>query len=163
MKIVSPIKDIAIGLSNICRFGGQIREHYNVAQHSLIVTSLAPERLKKVALMHDAAEAYIGDVIKPLKVILGYNYKAIENEFERIIFSKFGIDHNCIELIKPYDRIALEMEHDHFFGDRNLLREYMIKMFEATGVIWDIEFSSKLFYTTFCKLFNASYQFDSIF
>ncbi|RYF85792.1 MAG: hypothetical protein EOO03_12755, partial [Chitinophagaceae bacterium] len=69
------INDIATALSRIPRFGGHTCAFYSVAQHSVLVAALAPDYLKKEALLHDAAEAYLGDVIKPLKHILGKKYQ----------------------------------------------------------------------------------------
>ena len=85
------LDDVAKGLSNICRFGGQITDFYSVAQHTLLVWYLAPPHLKRAALLHDAAEAYLGDVVKPLKVLLGASYSKFEVEFERVIFDKYGV------------------------------------------------------------------------
>lgn len=64
------INDIALGLSNACRWAGQIRPFYSVAQHSVLVSLIAPEELKPVALMHDTHESYTHDLAKPLKDLL---------------------------------------------------------------------------------------------
>lgn len=107
--------DIANGLGNICRFGGQTPEFYSVAQHSILVYLLAPRQLKLHALMHDATEAYLGDVIKPLKNILGHTYTDIEKKFESVIAEWCEIDVARFKEIKPFDRQALEMEYEYFF------------------------------------------------
>jgi uncharacterized protein len=104
------IYDIAHGLSLICRFGGQITRFYSVAQHSLLVTALAPHNLKKVALLHDASEAFLGDVIKPLKALLGKSYSEIEASFEEVIFHKFGLDFGKLAEVKSYDIQAAWLE-----------------------------------------------------
>lgn len=106
------IVDIAHALSNICRFGGHASQFYSVAQHSCIVAYFAPEHLKMAGILHDAAEAYLGDVIKPLKVILGDSYKVLEDRFEMVIGNKFGVPMCDFKAIKKYDMMALEMEHE---------------------------------------------------
>ncbi len=106
------LEDIACALSKICRFGGQIREFYSVAQHCCIVHALAPEDIKKEALLHDAAEAYLGDVIKPLKVMLP-GYDEIESRFMSVIIKYFHLDPDKLAQVKPYDKMALEVEHEY--------------------------------------------------
>lgn len=106
------IEDIAIGLANICRFGGQIPQFYSVANHSLLVCALAPFSHKKEALLHDATEAYLGDVVKPLKNILGSSYMDIEKRFQECINIKFGLDPEKLSNIKAADTRALVLEED---------------------------------------------------
>lgn len=103
--------DIGTGLANFCRFGGQLSRHYSVAQHSILVMLLAPDHLKPAAILHDASEGYLGDVIKPLKVILGAIYGDIETRFTEVICGKYGVSLEDIKAIKPYDMQALEIEH----------------------------------------------------
>jgi 5'-deoxynucleotidase YfbR-like HD superfamily hydrolase len=105
------ILDIANALSLICRFGGHLSRFYSVAQHSVLVAALAPKELKKEALLHDAPEAYVGDVIKPLKHLIGEPYAAIERRFEKLINRKFGLDTQKLIAIKKYDIEALKLEH----------------------------------------------------
>ncbi len=103
------IEDIAHGLAYQCRFNGQTREFYSIAQHSLIVASLVPSRLRLAALLHDAAEAYLGDMVKPLKVLLP-EFSALEESVTDIIASTFGIDFSDYDPIKRADLIALATE-----------------------------------------------------
>src|SRR5687768_10005799 len=72
------IEDIAAGLSKVCRFNGQIKDWYCVAEHSAHVAELVPNQLKLIALLHDASEAYLCDVPTPLKRALGDVYSDIE-------------------------------------------------------------------------------------
>ncbi|MBO9674448.1 MAG: hypothetical protein J7577_13455 [Sphingobacteriaceae bacterium] len=106
--------DIAKGLSNEARFAGQLVDHYSVAQHTLLVWYLAPARLKPLALLHDAAEAYLKDIPKPLKNIIAEVYKPIELAFETVIFSKYKVSVEDMEELKIYDNQATEIEADYF-------------------------------------------------
>lgn len=82
------IKDIAWALSNLCRFVGHIKEFYSVAQHSLLVSEMSDYSLE--GLLHDATEAYLGDISSPLKIALP-DYKKIEANFHRVISEKFDL------------------------------------------------------------------------
>ncbi|HEY0064487.1 MAG TPA: phosphohydrolase [Telluria sp.] len=103
------IEDIAHGLAYQCRFNGQTRAFYSVAQHSLVVASLVPTDLRLAALLHDAAEAYLGDMVKPLKVLMP-EFAALEDKVTAIIAHTFGIDFSDYQPIKRADLIALATE-----------------------------------------------------
>lgn len=104
------IEDIAHGLAYQCRFNGQTRSFYSVAQHSLMVMSLVPETLRFSALLHDAAEAYLGDMVKPLKNLFP-EFSVIEARVMEIIGHRFGLDLTHLDpAIKQADLIALATE-----------------------------------------------------
>lgn len=103
------IEDIAHGLAFQCRFNGQTNAFYSVAQHSLIVASLVPDELRFAALLHDAAEAYLGDMVKPLKVLLPA-FSEIEDNVSRIIGERFGVDLDHNPIVKQADLISLATE-----------------------------------------------------
>lgn len=112
--------DIAHALSRICRFGGHVTvEHYSVAEHCLNCLSLArrnceSREVQLAVLMHDAAEAYIGDVIKPLKILMP-EYGEIERRVERVIGQAFSIDFELhAEAIRKYDHALLVAEKNAF-------------------------------------------------
>ena len=116
--------DIARALANQCRFGGHSRVFYSVAQHSVIVSRLVEERGGDVedafaALMHDATEAYLGDMPHPLKhrSPLGAAFKAAENDLEQAIRDRFRIKPDVPE-IKRVDRSLLAAERRAFSAEK---------------------------------------------
>lgn len=84
------IEDIAHGLSNVCRFSGQCPRFYSVAEHSYFTSLIVPQEYALQALMHDAPEALVGDVSKPLKELLP-DYQQIEEQVEAVVFRRFNI------------------------------------------------------------------------
>jgi 5'-nucleotidase len=85
------LDDIAHSLSNLCRYTGHCAVFYSVAQHSVLMARRAHEDVALEVLMHDAAEAYLGDIATPLKQCLPY-YRKIEATVEKAIGEKFLID-----------------------------------------------------------------------
>jgi len=83
------IEDIAHGLAHTCRYAGQADGFYSVAEHSILVSKVALGH-EYAALLHDAAEAFIGDVTRPLKQLLP-EYKRLEKSIEEVIFARFDV------------------------------------------------------------------------
>jgi len=106
---VFDILDIAHGLSNICRFGGQCQTFYSVAQHSVYVSHLVPEEHRMSALLHDAAEAFLGDIPRPLKGLLP-EYKKLEERVEWVIATRFDLAYPWSQEIKRADNAMLLAE-----------------------------------------------------
>lgn len=103
------LTDIAWGLSNCCRFNGHVQTFYSVAQHSVLVSLIVPEDQALAALLHDASEAYTGDMVKPLKQLLP-DFKAVEKRIETAIASKFGLPVEMSAEIKNADLRLLRTE-----------------------------------------------------
>lgn len=109
------ISDIAHSLSQLCRFGGHTRLFYSVAQHCVLVSQLVPQKYRLHALLHDAAEAYYGDMVQPLKYLpLNGSYRDHQDMMQARIFEKFGLgmlpDDDCREAIHRADLVMLATE-----------------------------------------------------
>jgi hypothetical protein len=111
------IEDIAHALSLLCRGGGHLKYFYSVGQHSINCANeaLARRWSKKVilgCLLHDASEAYISDIIRPVKKHL-INYLEIEEMIMNVIFQKFGLSNFTEQEKKQIKQIDDEMlEHE---------------------------------------------------
>lgn len=110
------IEDIAHALARICRWTGHTRTFYSVAQHSVLCATIAPRDCKLEALLHDAAEAYIGDISRPLKKMLGDQIQHIEQRIEVAIASAFGIAFPTPYPVKYADNMLLATEAEDLMG-----------------------------------------------
>lgn len=106
------IKDIAHALSMNCRFVGQCREFYSVAEHSWNVARMLegfPKEVQIAGLLHDASEAYITDVASPVKQYLP-EYNKLEDIIMAAIAKKYGFEYELHPAVKIADRHALSTE-----------------------------------------------------
>jgi 5'-deoxynucleotidase YfbR-like HD superfamily hydrolase len=134
------IEDIAHGLARVARWNGQTTgpHAFSVAQHSVVVEALCVHleprldpRSRLLALLHDAPEYVVGDMISPFKAVLGDSYKAVEARLAYAIHARFGLPAetpaSLKRLIKKADNICAwfeatqlagfsEAESDRFFG-----------------------------------------------
>ena len=111
------LHDIAQALSMTCRYNGHSSFFYSVAEHSVLVSRLIESYEPAYAfeaLMHDAAEAYVGDVVSPLKGLLP-DFQAIELLCEEVTEQKFGLALDWREKTKAADRLAYKIERRHLF------------------------------------------------
>jgi len=114
------IEDIAHALSRQCRFGGHCRPFYSVAEHSVRVYNLMTSMYNSLgtincytkffALMHDAAEAYLGDMPRPIKKVCPW-YGEIEENVMQVILLEFKIEHYS-DVNKFVDRDLVQLADD---------------------------------------------------
>lgn len=123
------IEDIARGLAFVARWNGQtMGEHaYSVAEHSLLVETLfariapkAPAKWRLAALLHDAPEYVIGDMISPVKAAVGPGYSALDERLTAAVHIRFGlpatIPSQIKKQIKKADKISAFMEATQIAG-----------------------------------------------
>jgi 5'-deoxynucleotidase YfbR-like HD superfamily hydrolase len=123
------IEDIAHGLSRVARWNGQTggRWAFTVAQHSLLVEALAgrfrpqaPDSWRLAALLHDAPEYVVGDLITPFKNAVGLDYRALERRLLQAIHIRFALPPElpkaAAALIKRADRAAAYLEATQLAG-----------------------------------------------
>lgn len=114
------IEDIAHALSNICRYTGHARTFYSVAEHSVRVSYMVENKYGRQfafeGLMHDAAEAYVSDMNKPLKTLLGDVYKRVERIAGDAIAKKFGFSAEKTEPVAYCDGALYLAERRDLFG-----------------------------------------------
>lgn len=141
---------VAHALSNLCRFGGHIYEFYSVAQHCVLCSMVAPKEFKLEALLHDASEAYLVDIPRPIKRMLP-DYQAMEQNVERVIASKFGLPFPMSPIIKEIDTRMLITEAAALLNPENgewWLADHYPKMYDISEIQirpWDPKTSEDVF------------------
>lgn len=133
--------DIAGALSKICRFGGHCNKFYSVAEHLYhcvnyadICTNINPSDIKdfhKIVFIHDFSESFVNDLVKPLKNLIPA-YSEIEDNIQRVIGDKFGVDTSLFH--KEVKEIDLAM----LIAEKNTL-------FSKDSVAWQFEHEAKRF------------------
>jgi len=127
-SVVQPI-DIAAGLRQP-RYSAQTARYFSIAQHSVLVLRLVEAQarlaggtrgiqLRRCALMHDAAEAFIHDITRPLKILLP-DYRAVEAALERRLAQRFDVEWTAgrREIVKAADITALAIEKRDLIGEQ---------------------------------------------
>jgi 5'-deoxynucleotidase YfbR-like HD superfamily hydrolase len=155
-------EDIAHSLSQLCRWTGHTRFHYSVAQHSVYASIICPQEIAFECLMHDASEAYLGDMNRPLKhfTAAGPAYLQIEEKVEQAIFKKFGLPYPMSEEVKKYDVQMLYAEKAQLMNVTEAT-QYESKKWgtdetEADITIheWAPGYAKQAFLTRFRQLYN---------
>ncbi len=165
------IEDIAHGLARVARWNGQTKGPlaFNVAQHSVIVEDICsqlkpdwPPQWRLAALLHDAPEFVIGDMISPFKSALGSEYKDIEHGLTQAIHIRFGIKpvlpESVEKIIKRADRASAYYEavqlagFDH--GEARKLFGTPRNMLPLTLDVWTADMSGQSYIMRFNALMD---------
>lgn len=112
------VEDICHALAHQCRFAGHSKRFYSVAEHTLRVADMSPRSLTRVALLHDAAEAYTIDLPRPLKMAQGAEwYRDAEKRVTRAIGEHFGVELDPLPPeVKHADAVLLATEKRDLMG-----------------------------------------------
>jgi len=163
------IADIASSLAKQCRYNGHCSRFYSVAEHSFHVATWInaqycnPE-LTLQALLHDAAEAYVGDIIRPLK--LGFLHSSgireLEARWDEVIMAAFGLPEAIHPAIKEADLGILKTEREALFPHSENLWDYqlpgvLIPNVDVKILCWDAPQAESVFHRTLVE-WTAMYQ-----
>lgn len=129
------IEDIAHALSHLCRFGGHCSRFYSVAEHSVLVSRVVPPEHALQALLHDATEAYMVDVPRPLKKFLS-NYEEIEDRNWRVIAEHFGVPYEMHPSVKHAGNTVLLAEKAELLGPSPHPWEWARDLEPASVTVW---------------------------
>jgi 5'-deoxynucleotidase YfbR-like HD superfamily hydrolase len=106
------IEDIAHALSNLCRYGGHCLFHYSVALHSYLCSLEEGTREEQLAfLLHDASEAFVNDLVRPIKHRPEFeHYRLEEDKIQKIVFEKFELEYPFSQRVHDVDNHILRTE-----------------------------------------------------
>lgn len=152
------IGDIAQGLALTCRYSGQCDDFYSVAQHSVIVSYLVPKEYALAGLLHDAPEAYITDIPRPIKHMLNENnnmFSNMEAAIYKAIAQKFGIQETVPDEVHAIDYHIVADEANVLFTPP----PEWSKWYEPLGVeikpFWEWSLAKEIFLKRFMELHYA--------
>lgn len=130
------ITDIAHALGMVCRYAGHCRRFYSVAEHCVILSHTVDPENALWALLHDATEAYVGDMVRPLKVDMPA-YRAVEDRLMAVIARKYGLPGTDMPAqVKEHDTRIVNDERAALMAPSRLPWG-MLEGFEPLGVtIW---------------------------
>ncbi|MGM4906282.1 phosphohydrolase [Tardiphaga sp. 866_E4_N2_1] len=149
------IQDIAHALSMLCRFGGHCRRFYSVAEHSVLLSRVASPQNKLWALLHDASEAYLVDVPRPLKPFL-VGYREAEDKIMRAVEVRFHLHLGMPDEVKRIDMAILTDERAQNMEPAPVPWSTDTSPLGVTLQFWSPEEAKAQFLATFAELAEAS-------
>ena len=148
------ILDIAHGLSNICRYGGHAKAFYSVAEHSCHVSDALPPELALAGLLDDAAEAYIGDMIRPIKYSIP-QYQALDGYLSAMINERFGIPKERHPEVIRVDNAILADESEQVMLGQVADWKLTEPALGVTIQFWSPELAKMMFWGRFKQLYRG--------
>lgn len=149
------IEDIAHHLGNQCRFSGAVVEFYSVAQHCVLASKIVEPEFAYDALLHDAAEAYLQDMARPLKndPRFGQPYRGAEARAEKVIGEALGVRFPMPPEVKQADEIMLVTEaRDLMHGTKDWKHFTDVKPLPETLVSWSPKRARREFMSRYERL-----------
>jgi uncharacterized protein len=158
------IEDIAHSLSNQCRYAGHCKSFYSVAQHSVLVSEIVPPEFALWGLLHDAQEAYLIDLPRPIKRVseIGVQYKIVESALAIVVASRFGLQLPEPLEIKWADNVILMTEKRDVMGPSPAKWVECAEPLTFTIVPWSPDLAEHLFLERFHELFPAAFRPGSL-
>lgn len=131
------LEDIGHALMYQCRFAGHCTRHYSVLEHTLRLTDLVSPENKRWALIHDASEAYISDIVRPVKHLPQFSfYREIEENLMQRICDRFDLPYEQPDEVTDADKAMLWWEYqalfDHHLPEWKKWEAYGLKFPHAT-------------------------------
>lgn len=154
------IADVAHGLAMTCRYGGQCQRFYSVAEHAFLVSFLVPAEFARHGLLHDSAEAYIGDMIRPLKHQPEMaEFRRAEAAIEHAVAEAFGLEWTpeAIAAVKEFDDRILVDEIASLMADPPAYMTGRLAEIEPAGAFiggWSPDSAEWHFLKRFRQLFG---------
>lgn len=150
------VRDIAHHLSLTCRYNGAVRKFYSVAEHCVLLSHRVSPENAAWALLHDATEAYIGDMVWPLKEELPA-FKRIEDGLMRAICARYGLDPNQPKEVAEFDRRIVLDERDQLMAPPQRLWSALegFTPLDVTVYGWYPEVAEETYLLRFAQLVNS--------
>lgn len=132
------IEDIAHALSNQCRWSGHTNKFYSVAEHSVHCSNLVEDGFQFEALMHDASEAYIVDIPRPLKNFVP-DYRNLQRDLEQVLANYYMVPFPMSEEVRYVDDRMLVTEWGELFDKTDIYVGIDTKPFDINLPCWSPE------------------------
>ena len=129
-------RDIAHALGMLCRYNGHVDRFYSVAEHCVLLSYAVPDRLALWALMHDATEAYLGDMVRPLKVSQP-GYVVAEDRVMVAIAKRFDLD--ITTSIGLNDEVIVHLPDEVKAADTRILLDEKLALMSRTKHPWFVD------------------------